>query len=185
MKQTFFDFIKTCIQAGHWVAVQHNDGDWKVFIFVRDNKFLQGTYYQKTVEECISFGLSDSYFSKEYIEEKFKTNYKIVTPTPNLLKTGDKCEVLDSELIRKYAKENRWGEEKVGLIGGKGFEVKELNIPYSHYEIWTKDKSDWFYYPTWAVAPYFEEETKIDLSDEELIRELEKRNLVINGKVLK
>ncbi len=184
MKQTFYDFIKTCIEAGHWVAVQHNDGDWRVFTFINGDGDLQGTFSEDTIKMSLNSGLATNSYTEDGIEHYFTTNYKIVTPTPKLLKAGDKCEILDSELIREIAQEEEWDDKKVEMIGKKAFEIQSVNYE-EYYTIWTKNKSDWFTFPHWAVAPYFEEETKIDLTDEELIRELQKRNLVIEGKVLK
>lgn len=52
------------------------------------------------------------------------------------------------------------------MIAQKGLEIKNSNLFY--YEVYTKDKSDWYTFPHWAVVRDFSEEEIEELTMEEV-----------------
>lgn len=177
-----FEHIKNLIELGHRVAVKGKDGLWKVFLFVNGYGNLEGTIHMETIEQSLARGLSDSNYNKEQFENYFTTEYKIITEPPKMLPVGTKVEILEN--VRDIAKKKSWIETSMNMIGESGFEIKNT-YNGDRYEIWNYDKTDYSIFPHWAVAPVYEEESKVSLSDDEMIAELEKRGKIISGKIVK
>jgi hypothetical protein len=62
---TPYEYIKSVIEHGQWIAVKKNDGNYKVFTYVRPNGNIEGTVIRGTVEGCLTYGLSGGVFSEE------------------------------------------------------------------------------------------------------------------------
>ena len=165
---------------GDWVAMKHKDRDWKVFMYEIPNGKFEGTGYEDSIEECLESGLYWASHRPEDINENF-TEYKIIKRPPTPMKKGDKCQIIDSQELRKVAERRKWDDEHKEIIGQKGLEIYWSDG--SDYVIYTKDKSNWCTFPHWAVARDFSEE--LELSDEELLTEVKRRGLVENKEILK
>lgn len=177
-----FEHIKNLIELGHRVAVKGKDGLWKVFLFVNGGGNLEGTAPMETIEESLARGINSFCCNKEELEKYYTTEYKIITEPHKMLPIGTKVEILEN--VRDIAKKKSWIETSMNMIGESGFEIKNT-YNGDRYEIWNYDKTDYSIFPHWAVAPVYEEESKISLSDDELIAELEKRGKIISGKIVK
>ena len=149
-----FNKIRDLIEHGHWVACEHKNGNWKVFLFVNGKGQLEGTGAGETIEKSIEYGLHSMACDQASFEGDFTNNYKVVTPAPKLLKAGDKVEILEN--VRELPGLDDWFDEKKEMIGQKGFEIRSFDIV--DYEIFTKDKRNSYSFPHWAVAPCYEDE---------------------------
>ena len=66
-----------------------------------DGKF-QGTFIEEAINVSLARGLSNAPYSPNELQEDFTQEYTIITPAPQLLKVGDKCEVL--EILTNFEK---------------------------------------------------------------------------------
>ena len=159
--------IKDLINQGHWVEVKDTDGIEVILVsnhIYKDNVFVSNDcapWDESTLKDC------------------FTNEYKVVTRPPTGLKVGDLVEILDTPELREISK--RWSNEAAEMIGQKNLEIESLGIAVIIYR---KDKRDYWSFPYWAVAKCLPEE-KIELTDDELKQELERRGLLVDGKVLK
>lgn len=176
-----YEFIIKVLESGHWIGVKHENGKWKVFTYVRPNGKLEGMSIGGSIKDSLNSGLNPYSYTKEEIEQYFTNEYQIVPRIPKPYRTGDLVDILDTPEVREYVKD--YGELSLEIVGQKGLEI--MGIEGMHIRIYLKDKSDWYTFPYLAVAPHFKEEPKVNLTDEELIKELTKRNLTVEGKVLK
>jgi len=175
-----YNFIVKNLKHGHWVAVRDKFNDWMVFTYLRPDGDLEGTVSETTIEESKETGLGYASYSKLDIENDFTDEHKILTHAPVLLEPGTKVEILEN--VRELAEKEKWGDVKIDMIGKKGFEIK--NVYGGDYCVYNEYKSEFYAFPHWAVAPIYEPENKIELSDEELIAELDKRGRLKDKKVI-
>lgn len=157
--------IKDLINQGHWVEGKRNNGEYHTFVFIDYNENFHA--------------LSGELFTINYVSDFFTNEYKVVTPPPTGLKVGDLVEILDTPELREILKRN--SNDATYMVGQKGLEIRELTTLIGVFNI---NKSDYWYFPYWAVAKCLPEE-KIELTDDELKQELERRGLLVDGKVLK
>ena len=159
-----FNKVKNLIQHGHWVACETVNRNWKVFMLVNDEEELEGTGIKNTIEKSIKYGLYDCPHNQEDFENEFTDNYKVVTPAPKLLKPGDKVEILEN--VREHPDFERWLDPAKEMVGQKGLEIRRIDV--GDYCVYTKDKSDHYSFPYWAVVPYYEDEEEETLSGKEV-----------------
>lgn len=172
MKKLTPEQLSLHLSHGDWVAMKNKNGLWKVFMYELPGGYFHGTYYGDSIEESIETGLGYREFSKPEITEYY-TEYKIIKRPPVLMNEGDKCQIIDSPELREIAEEGGWSEGSISMIGGKVLTIATPNN--GNYVIYNKDKSDFYYFPHWAVARDFsEEETVEELTMEEVCKLLGK-----------
>lgn len=174
-----YEFIIKVLESGHWIGIKTKDGDWKVFTYVKPDGKLEGMLQSTTIETSLEVGLLRAHYSKENIENDFTNEYQIVPRIPKSYKVGDLVDILDTPEVREYVKHGDGlssdGYKK--LVGQKGLEVGGVYEDKS-ITVYNKDESHYCILPHWALVPHFKEEPKLNLTDEELIKELTKRNLL-------
>lgn len=162
MKLTTYNYVKQCLEMGHQVILKHksNNSDSPMF----DAESL--TFYAPT------------YCLKHYTDE-----YKIIPRIPKLLQSGDKCVIIDTPETREWAV-NIGCEE----VFGKTLKVDYSDHVGSYHILLQPDCIDSYIkeFPYFMVAPVPPEENKLaDVGTEEMVRELESRGLLVDGKILK
>lgn len=161
-----YNYVKQCLEIGHKVKVQYAED-------ISVAKFFEapaGSYVTLT---------NDSLFEYESVKTTYTDYYKIIPRPPKLLQTGDKCVIIDTPEIRKWAEDNDWSGQKVNMIG-KESKVTRFNNGY--YNL-----GDYMWeIPYFMVAPVPPEDNKLaNVDTEEMVKELESRGLLVNGEVLK
>lgn len=141
-KENLFEFVKKNIAHGHWVAVEDKEMEWKVFMFIDGDGFIQGTALSGTIEKALELGLNSDPWDEKDLEKYFTTNYKILPQKPKPLKVGDRVEVLEIA-----------GEE----FAGHKFEIVEVND--DDHGVYYRDK-ECYIFKHWEVAPVMEEEVE-------------------------
>ena len=156
MKLQTYNYIKQCLEMGHKVEV--------------------GTKWGSTFIETV-----DAMYDEDFCKDNFTDEYEITPRIPKLLQPGEKGFILDTPEIREYVKKG-WRDEDKALLG------TVCTISAATYS-W-----EGFYYveesnvgiPFFMVAPVLPEESKLaDVDTEEMVKELEDRGVLVNGKVLK
>lgn len=156
MKLQTYNYIKQCLEMGHSVKVVDNNGDTVTFISIGD------------------------IYSPSFAESFLSDEYEIIPRPPKLLKEGEKCVIIDTDETRKWAEDSKWTEEKKDLIG-KICIISSIGYRYGYYTI-----NEQFDFPYFMVAPVPPEENKLaDVDTEDMVKELESRGLLVDGKVLK
>ena len=156
MKLQTYNYIKQCLEMGHRVKFKRSAG-YTVFSNPED------------LPEISWMGHFD------------KCPVTIIPRIPKLLQPGEKGFILDTPEIREYVKKG-WRDEDKALLG------TVCTISAATYS-W-----EGFYYveesnvgiPFFMVAPVLPEESKLaDVDTEEMVKELEDRGVLVNGKVFK
>lgn len=163
MKLTEKQLIKH-LEHGEWVAMKNKTGYWKVFLF-KKGEYYEGTSIEYSITDSLDEGLVGNEFSFNEIQENY-TEYKVIKPPFKPLQPGDKCMIIDTPELRELARELYWSSEKIQMIGMKGLEISTLGDFYTQYGVYDKDKYDFYYFPTWAVA-YDSESEEPELTTEQ------------------
>ena len=170
--------IKAILDSGHYAAAQHEDGELKVFMIVYRDGAFQGTEMKHSINECMVGGFSDIPWSVDEIDRVF-SNVTVVPRKITYFKPGDKVQVL--EMVRDLPGFKTWGEGSIEeKMIGDVFEVVET-VGMAYRLIFTEDNKVTF--PHHVLAPAFEEEEE-QTDTKELIAELERRGVLVDGKVL-
>ena len=107
-------------------------------------------------------------------------NTQIIPRIPKLLQPGEKGFILDTPEIREFAR--NWNEKYKGIIGRTCVISGETGNVDGFYYI----NESTMRIPYFMVAPVPPEENKLaDIDTEEMVKELESRGLLVDGKVLK
>jgi hypothetical protein len=130
------------LELGHSVEYKHyNEYGDEHFIFTSCN-------------EKYCHAKSGASIQMSVIDLKHGT-FKIVTPAPKLLPVGTKVVVLEN--LRDFSLNNDcFTTNHIDMIGQSGCEIKDND--QTDYIVWNNDKSDWWRFPHWAVAPIEETE---------------------------
>ena len=178
MKHTF-ENIKKLVSCNTVTAVYQNKYEnYICFSGVNKNGNLIGSSFRDEKELVIIYN-SDVSWNKKDIN--YKTLELIQLIPISHKEITDLVDIIDCEEIRAFADKNYWSENKKGLIGKKGLETARYeNNNYGQYYI-----INHYPFPARFVVPHIEGETKSDLSDAELIEELERRGRVSEGKIIK
>lgn len=101
--------------------------------------------------------------------EETKFDECIITPIPLKpnYKPGDLVTILP--IARDMDDYNGWGRSKKNMVDSGVYEISYCN--YTHC-VYTKDKSDYWHFPSWALAPAFPDDAQTDEKAEKL-KELE------------
>ena len=155
MTQKTYNYIKQCLEMGHEVKIKHE----------RDGIVTQQTLVS----------INENY---EEVKDNEVLKIEIIPRIPKLLQPGEKGYIIDTEDIRKWSSDNGWGESHKSHIGGV------LKIDCVNYGCYGMENG--YRFPYFMVAPVPPEENKLsDVDTEEMVKELESRGLLVNGKVLK
>jgi len=154
--------LETLIREWHQVAVKHKNWIWRVFMFIDWDWNFQWTVGRKTIQDCLSYWLIETLYPPRDIEKRFTNEYKVVTPTPLLLKKWDKVEILEN--LREYAERIDWSKEIIEMIWQKGLGIYE--VLNGRYIVYNEEKSNYFYFPHRAVAKYEPQEDVEDKTEE-------------------
>ena len=149
--------IKKLLDAGFNVEVfDEKPNEYCVIIKV-------GDYYKRSAwRNNTKFCYDDNFYVAEYALKIFDKYDLKITPIPHLYKEiKGKVDILDCPEMREMAERTNWNKDKREMIGQKGFNVCKYCDDDQSYEIYTKDKTDWYIFPAWAVVPSFEEENPI------------------------
>ena len=176
------ELLGPVLDQGHWVAMEHNNGRWKVFMYQRPDGEFEGTVCREKIEQCLICGVVGTIYTKEDIENDFTGKYAIVTPAPKMLEVGDMVQILD--IAKECERYKYWHYEAkemvVGLFVGL-FEISD--ITNGNYSIWNKDKTCSWDFPQWAVAKA--PETKHSQQDIENAKKLlQEAGVLQDGKVI-
>ncbi len=89
--------------------------------------------------------------------EETKFDECIITPIPTkpVYRAGDLVRILP--IARESAGYNDWCQEKKDMIEGT-YEIQDESNGICW--VYNKDKSEYFYFPAWAVAPAFPDEAE-------------------------
>jgi len=157
MKLQTYNYIKQCLEMGHRVDLTKN-GATMVRLF-----------------EPMNLTCCDEQFWLDIYSDE----YKIIPRIPKLLQPGEKCVIIDTEETRSYAMDSAWLKDYKQLIGT----VQTIQLVCDgHYYVIGSNSS----IPYFMVAPVPPEENKLaDVDTDEMVKELESRGLLIDGKVLK
>lgn len=154
-----YNHIKQCLEMGHRVRVV-------------DIKF--GDTILETVNDMCS---------KDVCRDGFTDEVQVIPRIPKLLQPGDKGVIQDTQAIREWAERFLWNDFKKELIGKKFTVNKRAE---DMYVIYNKENQCNEFIPYFMVAPVPPEENKLaDVDTDEMVKELESRGLLVNGKVLK
>jgi len=180
MDQKHIQLLEENLRRGHLVACKNFDKEWCIFVMYNTESPypFQGTLAQPSIERSLASGLTSVKYTHQEILEYFTNEYKIVTRPPEQFKQGDLVEIIDTPELRKaagtFATEECLGKRNrvASQVAGNVAVVPEDNI--------TK-----FIFPSWAVAKCLPEEPTIQYTDDELIAEVKRRNLLETKEVLK
>ena len=172
------ELLETLIAQRHWVAMEHNNGRWKVFMYQRPDGEFEGTVGHNTIKECLTFGLIGGAYTKEDIKDDFTGKYAIVTPAPKMLEVGDMVQILD--IAKECEGYESWHHEAKDMVGGV---LNIRNVASTYYCVWNKDKTCSWNFPHWAVAKA--PETKHSQQDiENANKLLQEAGVLQDGKVI-
>jgi hypothetical protein len=184
METTTYNYIINTIKSGKKIAVQHNEGEWAVFLYIRPDGLIQGTHWQDKINESLESGLSGKEWSKKELLERCSDNTVVndilLNPAPLLPKVGDKVEILEN--IRETAIKEKYGQPFLDLIGVK--DLKVGRVCFAEIHVYNIDKSSLWQLPHWAVATlpvHWEEEKETVMT----IAELEQLTGIKNLKISK
>ena len=178
MKHTF-ENIKKLVSCNTVTAVYQNKYEnYICFSGVDNDGDLISSIFRDKKQDAIDCNSDISWDKKELEDEELELIQLI--PISHKEITG-LVDIIDCEEIRELADKNYWNENKKGLIGKKGLEIDDYeNNSYGQYYI-----INHYPFPARFVVPHIEGENKVDLSDAELIKELERRGRVSEGKIIK
>ena len=76
----------------------------------------------------------------------------IVRAKPTVLEVGDRVRIL--EVAKECGDYESWSEEAKKMVGKGKFEIAGVSDDYRgiYYSIWTEDKEDRFYFPSYCVC---------------------------------
>ena len=132
---TNIEKVKRILDAGHWVKVTYPDGDILTITSYHGNEI---SYLGKGLN-CI-FTFSNPSFKDCTIG--------VIQRIPTPYKAWDKVLVLSNP--------DHSIDEKRQMV----WEICEINSFHNgYYRVWTDDKSDWFYFPSYYLAPAFDEDS--------------------------
>lgn len=155
-----YNYIKQCLEMGHEVKIIPRD----------ESKGSQSYTHAKHFES----------FTMDNIDE---CTVEIVHRIPKLLQPGEKCYIIDTPETREYADSMEWLGKKKNLIGK---EQKVSRVSNGYYFV--GEDMNWEI-PFFMVAPVppanLEENKLADVGAEEMVKELESRGLLVDGKVLR
>ena len=127
---TNIEKIKRILDAGHWVKA-----DYKIITSYHDDEF---SYIKEgSVWVFLAAGIVFKYSELEVIQR---------IPTP--YQPGDKVLVLSNP-----SNDNKTKEAMVWKI----CEIKDVQCG-CYYDVWNEDKTNYWYFPSYCLAPAFEEE---------------------------
>lgn len=156
---TPYEQLKTLLELNVYkgVAMQNKiTKEYKVFTYLRPDGYVEGTCLGRTIEKCLSKGLSGVDYTKQNINEYWE-NPTPIPMKPKVLPVGTKVRIL--EIAREVGGFDEWENKKKEMVGKIGV-ITEVNDGSSgvYYGVWNGDKTVWLYIPAYAVAPVFEEE---------------------------
>lgn len=178
MKQSLAKHIIDLVSYGHRVAVKDNSGLWKVFINIQLEGRLSGTSTNDSIEKCLANGLGSANYSEKDLIDIFTDEYQIVqivTKAPKQYKVGQRVDIL--EIAKELPEFEYWDNEKKEMVGQKGLEISGVVYDNGTYGVYKKDKSDYWSFPHWCLAPHYEEES--DDKTEEAIKMLREKGFKI------
>ena len=169
--------VKAYIEHGMYAACRNEYEEWRVFMHINSDGRVEGTERMSTIEESLDLGLVEDTYSPADIDQHF--NHVEPLPRPiKYFKEGDLVDILEN--TRELPRFHKWVDVAKKMVGQKGLEVRGASS--AEYTVYTKDKSDWFPFPHHVLAPHFPDN---EMSDQELLAELEKRGLLEDKKVIK
>jgi len=150
---TNIEKVKRILDAGHWVKA--TDKDWVVYTI----------YAQPEDWWVISYKVDDGELELFQINEWEDCTIEVIQRIPEAYNVGDKVLVLSNP--------EPDNEEKDALV----WKVCEIYLCGAHYQVWDTNKSYYWTFPTYSLAPAFDDEkdTCLKLSGKEV-------TLVIDGK---
>ena len=148
--------------------------------------------YQKDGNVCIAGWVDDINDVYEYIntirtkEEIEGVNREIVRIDSPERITYKEWDLVDLD-IDALEKTYDWKFYKEGFWDWKWLIIKKMfnELQWVVYSIYTKNKTNYFAIWSEYLLPHNPQENKTTLSDEELLEELRKRNLLVNKEVVK
>lgn len=180
--------IENNLKVGNHVVVKDTYGYYLIFSpFKNENGHWRCSGCISSIEEAKRFiGCWGGY--KENLDELAqKEGWEVVDvfqlEPEGDYKVGHMVYIRENaeEICRKY--NYYWDTEKSKMVG----DVCEIKKVFDiHCEVYNKDKTHYLSILKQAICyPYKQEETKVDMTDEELLKEVERRGLTVEVKALK
>lgn len=138
-----------------------NNGVWFVIFSPFKDKEHEN-YRCSTLEHCVSdcsYSISRWDCSDYELSNIEKTGWKFhsiwTPPAPKQFEVGQLVDVLEN--AKDHAQFNDWNKEAKNMVGQKGLEIK--GIDDEGYNVWQKDKKDWWLFEHKYLIPHIPEQT--------------------------
>jgi hypothetical protein len=131
-----------------WLRVKATDEEWYNFmIYAKD--------IDSSNDECFIAHHMDTWGADTYPLDSFKDDTIIPIPLKPNYQPGDLVTILP--IAREIENYHLWSEGHKGMVDSWVHEIKEKSL--WDIAIYTKDKSNNWYFPSWAIAPVFPDAT--------------------------
>ena len=147
-------------KAGLWTEIKNGQGKYRLITMKTGDGAFHSTYPQAKNDFWANF-CATNVLTPEYIDSRDWQIIRTIHPSELM---GPGYEVGQKVRIKPNAKElcvgsKIWKWNMSDMIeDGIGF-IKE--VCGNDWDVWSKDKKDWFTFPTTALEPYFEDETEV------------------------
>lgn len=139
------------------VLCKSHDGWYKVFTQLNTDGYLYGKAINRDEKKSI---IEETPIQSDYSPQHIDQYWQIIRPLPKkhvLLKVGDFVDI--DPIAKECGDYYKWCIEAQAMIGQKGSEIKctRTSLGDFGYDVYTKDKSNYYYFPHWCVTPHFQD----------------------------
>ena len=164
---TLYNQIKNSLEHNPeaYPVTEDEHGEYTIYTSIKSDGYIRSSYLKDTLEECLnSLGIT-------IIAEKDINNYaensneKIVSyylPPRKKFEKGDLVDILPQ--AKETGGYDDLREEVKEMARQKGLEIRNIldNSNGIYYEIYNKDKSDYFIFLARYIVPHIPEETQAE-----------------------
>ena len=147
---TNIEKVKRILDAGHWAKVTYDDGVTRIITSYYDGKFGQCILSYVRTDMDIMVVLDTPDFKDCTIE--------VIQRIPTPYVAGDKVLVLSD--ISLSCDDSEGGTDAAEYIDEMVWKVSIIKANNGvHYSVYNYDKSDFYYFPAYCLAPSFDEDS--------------------------
>lgn len=147
-----YDKVKAVIEAWHYAVLQHKDNDYCIAYAIDSDWSILRSDWSNDIE--IALDHLDGFYDNEDEINEFKF-IKVIPRPIKYYKPWDKVMIMDN--VKDIPWYDHWDNEYKEMIWWP-YEIKSVDTDGT-YPVYTKDKSDFYWFPHHVLAPYFEGET--------------------------